>query len=177
MRIALYAQDAFGVRIARVLLAERGLERLGVVGERIRHPRVEQVEDVGSYNAIVLGQLDTTGRELLDAALEERTDVVLLEPAPDIDPALSAVVADAANLRGLAHALSQSTHTEGASVEVEIAWTVSGRPTRSGEPVTFPEPVGARWACREQVREPGGQGNHDDRHGAPFGGVGRRRRR
>lgn len=155
MRIALYGHDALGVRIARVLLAERGLDRLGIVGERIRHPRVEQVDEVGAYDAIILDRLDDTGWELLDEAIEERTDVILVDATPDIDPPLSAVIADAANPRYLAHALARSARAEGASVEVEIAWTVPGRPRRSGEPVTFPEPVGPRWASREEVREPG----------------------
>ena len=154
MRIALYGREAFGVRIARVLLAERHLDRLGIVNEEVNHPRVERFESIADYDAIIIDELDEEGTGLLDVALRNRTDAVLLQESPVIEDALSAVVSDAASPRALAHALSSSTMAGvDEAVEVMIAWTTEDRPLRRGEAVTFPEPVGARWTAPTEVVE------------------------
>ncbi|MDH3498590.1 MAG: hypothetical protein OEM97_00570 [Acidimicrobiia bacterium] len=156
MRIALYGHQAFGVRVARVLLAERHLDRLGIVGEEVRHPRVERFESVADYDAIIIDRLDLHGTELFNEAFHNRTDVVLVEEAPPVERAMSAVVSDAASPRGLAHALALSTRGSiDEAVEVTIAWTTSGKVRRRGDAVTFPDPVGPRWAEPVEVIESG----------------------
>ena len=156
MRIALYGREALGVRIARVLLAERHLERLGIVEEDVRHPKVERVESLDDYSAIIIAELDEDGIGLLHEAVERRVDVVLGHEAPHLDTPASAVIPSLLSPRALAHALAMSTgETVEEAVEATIAWTAEGRLLRRGDAVTFPEPIGARWAEPREVTERG----------------------
>lgn len=156
MRIALYGHDTFGVRIGRVLLAERHLDQLGVVGEDVRHPKVERIDSVDGYDVVLIDRLDRRGSELFEEALALRTDIVTLDEPPAVEHCLCAIVGDAANPRGLAHALAISTAGSAAeAVEVTIAWAREGRPRRRGQAVTFPAPIGARWAGETTVKEAG----------------------
>jgi hypothetical protein len=156
MRIALYGREALGVRIARVLLAERHLERLGIVEEDVRHPKVERVESVDDYDAVIITELDEDGIGLMHEAIERRVDVVLGHEAPRLEAPASAVIPGLLSPRALANALAVSTRERvDEAVEVTIAWTAEGRLLRRGDAVTFPEPIGARWAEPNETLEDG----------------------
>ncbi len=74
---------------------------------------------------------------------------------PDFEAGGRTLLVGANLAAGIAPALaSHETARGGEILEVGIAWTEPGSPIRKGEPIPFPEPVGARWA-RPRQTEPG----------------------
>ena len=159
MRIALHPASSVGVRAGRLLLGERALETLGITGTPVheRDPRVVPIEDVAGYDVFVTDDDDLT---IARAAVEEGVPVVTWVDGDGLNVADPEVpVLTGANLAtGIGHALL--ARELGVSDDTEaslLAWTEPGSSLRSGEPVTFPDPVGARWG-RIRRRE----GDHVD---------------
>lgn len=147
MRVALYASDQRGVRMARVLLAERMVDQLGVFEDGGTHRRIARVQDVGEFDVLVIDEFDSRGRELLDEALEARIDIVTSPPIPDgLDSGQSTVIHSAGHPSSLALALAGESAGSGAVMGTLVAWTERGRGLRTGEAVSFPAPIGSRWA-------------------------------
>jgi hypothetical protein len=155
VRIALHHTSEVGVRAGRILLAERDLEMLGLVDRDPQPPddRIERVSDLPSYQ--VLGSDDTSPEIRVEAALVAGIDCVLWV---DADRLMARYGADFArrgvtllagcNLgTGVAPALASHEAARATSMlNTTIAWTEPGTPRRRGEPIPFPDPIGARWA-------------------------------
>ncbi len=159
MRIALRAAGGPGARAARILLAERDLARLGMVGFSLTNPddrRAVVTDDLGGYDVFVSDDVD---HPLEDArrALAAGTNCVLwsdlwkergavTDLGQDFGEADLALVVGASLGTGLATALAghEVARTD-EPLELTIGWTVPGRPLRRGEPLPFPAPVGSRW--------------------------------
>jgi hypothetical protein len=113
-----------GRRAARILLGERELTRLGLIGAKPsgEDPRVQPVSDLADYDVVVTDAPDPL--DLVEAALEAAVScVVWRDGAEPHEIALGGVVMD-----------------------TSIAWTEPGTPLRRGEAISFPDPVGPRWA-------------------------------
>ena len=157
MRIALHPTTDVGHRAGRLLLAEAGLEALGIYGQRgpaTEDRRSTAVTDLAGFT--VLASDDTVAPlDLAAIAVEDGLSCVLVSGAsPDHGLAgrfsragLTLLVA--ASPAGLAGALRhhQALVSE-AGHEVLLAWTVPGKPLRRGEAVPFPAPLGACWGRR-----------------------------
>ncbi len=157
MRIAIHQVDDVGLRSGRILLGERRLSALGIVGRRpstVTDARLEPALDLGIYDVLVS---DDTADPVAqaEAALEAGISCVLWADPDDQLAALAERYVTAgrtlllgANLAGglapclAAHETARATEV----LDVSIAWTEPGRPLRRGEPIPFPDPVGARWA-------------------------------
>jgi hypothetical protein len=141
---------------------------LGVVGRRpstVTDDRLEAALDLGAYEVLVSDATDTP-EEQAEAALEAGISCVLWA---DANPALvelgerfagaGRTLLVGANLgSGLAPCLAAHEEARTSEIlDVSVAWTEPGRPLRRGEPIPFPDPVGARWA---RSREPEGRTRH-----------------
>jgi hypothetical protein len=157
MRLALHPTGEVGHRAGHILLAEAGLEALGIYGHRnpgTEDRRCTAVTELTGFT--VLASDDATAPlDLAGIAAEDGLSCVLAADV-DPDPALAAHFAErgrtllvAASLPGLAEALArhEAARSEG-SPEVAFAWTRPGRAVRHGEAIPFPDPVGARWGTR-----------------------------
>lgn len=157
MRIAINQVDDVGLRAGRILLGERRMSSLGVVGRRpstIVDRRLEAAVDLGAYDVLVTDDVVDPIAQA-EAALDAGISCVLWADGTDELAALSdrfvaagSTLLVGANLAaGIAPCLA--AHEQAASTEildVSIAWTEPGRPLRRGEAIPFPDPVGARWA-------------------------------
>ncbi len=164
MRVAVEQAGAeVALRAARILLAERGLTGLGLIGREPtgRDDRVESVTDLASYDVVMTDAPDPG--ELVETALEARIDCVVWADGDELETAFGDEYARAgitlltgANVAsGLAPSLAaHETMRGGAIMDVTIAWTEPGTPLRRGEAIPFPDPVGPRWA-RERPTEEG----------------------
>lgn len=149
------------MRAGRILLGERNLSALGLVGRRPTRQSDRRVEAAGAlatYDVLVSDDLDETQTHI-EAALEAGISCVLWSDGEDIDRYHEQFVANGrtllvgANLsRGIAPSLAAH---EAAVIEadpldavlgIQVAWTEPGRSLRRGEAIPFPEPVGPRWA-------------------------------
>lgn len=148
MRIALLATTDLGTRCGRALLAERSLETLGLVGKR----------PVGGDDRIVQAGGGLSGWDLLVAddaeagiGLAREWDLPVATPSLDPEVRMDGleipVLASCDARGGLGPALlAQAAGGSGELLEGVVAWTAPGSPLRTGEPVSFPDPVGSRWA-------------------------------
>ncbi len=164
MRIAIHQVGEVGLRGGRILLGEHRLIALGVVGKRpsrATDARLEPVLDLSAYDVLVTDDIDDPLHQVR-AALDAGISCVLWHDGDDEVTALGDAFAErrrtllvGANVaNGLApclasHEMARSTNV----LEVSYAWTEPGRPLRRGEPVPFPDPVGALWGRR--VEAPG----------------------
>ena len=157
MRLALHPTGDTGHRAGRILLAEPGLEALGIYGRRTpatEEPRAMAVTDLAGFAVLasddVLAPLD-----LAAIAVADGLSCVL---AADVSPGeeLAARFASrglcllvAASLPGLAEALAHRAAADGPPPgELLLAWTRPGKAGRREVAVPFPGPVGARWGAR-----------------------------
>lgn len=159
MRIAIHHVDDVGLRAGRILLGERVLESLGIVGRRpsLRtDQRLELAGDLAGYDVLASDQTDEPARQAR-TALEAGISCVVwadedgdLRELGDAFAARGRTLLVGANLAsGLAPCLAAHESARNAEVlEVRCAWTEPGRPLRRGEAIPFPDPVGARWAKR-----------------------------
>lgn len=156
MRVAVeQAGTEVGLRAARILLGERDLTGLGVIGGRPKglDPRVHAATDLADYDVVVTDAPDAI--ELLEAALDAAVNCVVWGDGAELQAEYGDAFAQAnitlltgANVAsGLAPSLA--THevaVGGVVMDTSIAWTEPGTPLRRGEAVSFPDPVGPRWA-------------------------------
>jgi len=144
------------MRAGRILLGERRLIALGIVGSRPNtraDHRLESATDIRNYDVLVTDVVEGAAAEV-EAALAADVSCVLWVDADDDITALGGEFAArgrtlvvGANLAsGIAPCLAshESARTDEV-LEVRYAWTEPGKPLRRGEPLPFPEPVGARW--------------------------------
>lgn len=149
MKIALDATGKIGSRAARVLLAERSVEALGLIGRRSTSgdPRVSTITNLAGWDVLASDdpeQLDLRYRQASDHGipLVLPADEVSVPSEPDIP-----VVLGANERFGLAGALvADACARYGSPMEVVVGWTETGKPLRRGRPLMFPQPVGNLWA-------------------------------
>lgn len=156
MRIALDGTDEIAARTARVLFAERSVSHIGFMqpGLVFLGKRTARADDLETYDVIV-STGETPATDLIAQASVRGVPLVLWSDEPNLHRGTSTVpVVTSANLGStlapaLLHHPSAALTTSDA---VTIAWTEPGKPHRSGEAITFPDPVGSVWA---REREPG----------------------
>jgi len=146
MRIALDHTSEIGVRAGRLLLGEHDLELLGIVRRDVkdRDRRLNRVDTVTDVDAVVTDDPDSA---ILAEAIEADVPSVLWADTVDagIDASEATVLAGSNLVSGIGRSLAERASDE---AQVLFAWTEPGKPIRSGEPVSFPEPVGPRWGTR-----------------------------
>ncbi|MEN8237753.1 MAG: hypothetical protein ABFR53_00995 [Actinomycetota bacterium] len=150
MRIALDGTDEIAARTARVLFAEASVSHIGFMqsGMPLLGKRTADVGDLDTYDVIV-STGETPASDLVALASVGGVPLVLWHDEPGLHRGSSTVpVVVSANVgSALAPAL---THHPSAAVTnsdtVTIAWTEPGKPFRTGEAITFPDPVGPVWA-------------------------------
>lgn len=154
MRIAIDQTSEVGLRAARIILAERGLDTLGLLDRdpRDRDDHVERVDDLAGYDVLVVDDLSRVD-ELAERALDAGTALCVWN---DFDPGeldgafierMSTILVGSNLATGLTPCLAAHEVARGGHLmDVSIAWTEPGSPLRRGTAVPFPDPVGARWA-------------------------------
>lgn len=153
MNIALDHTSEIGIRAGRLLLGEPDLDRLGVVRRDVkdRGTRLVRVDRVGGFDAVVTDDPDST---ILAEAVDAGVPGVLWadEAVSSVPSGTIPVLAGANLVTGIGRSLARrEAGLAGPAAEVLFAWTEPGKPRRSGEPVTFPDPVGARWGVRRRM--------------------------
>lgn len=163
MRIALNAAGEVGRRTARILLAERDLDALGLYGHRggTEDRRTMAITELTGFSILVADEpapADALG--LARIAADDGLSCVLAA-APDVDGDLADAFRDAGKTllvgadlaSGIAETLAahETTRIEG-ETGVSVAWTVPGSPRRRGEAIPFPDPIGARWGIEVSRR-------------------------
>ncbi len=158
MRVAVeQAGTEVGLRAARILLGERDLTGLGIIGGRPKgvDPRVHRVTDLADYDVVVTDAPDAG--DLVEAALDAAVSCVVWGDGEELAGEYDESFAEAnitlltgANVAaGLAPSLAaHEVALGGVVMDTSIAWTEPGTPLRRGEPISFPDPVGPRWAIR-----------------------------
>jgi hypothetical protein len=162
MRIAIHAVGEAGRRAALILLAERDIVALGMYGYQgpITERRTIKIRELTGYSPLATDD-EAAASGLAGIAADDGIPCVVT--ADEIDPDVTRRFTEGgltllvgANLSGLAESLTahEVARTDHVAKTV-TAWTVSGKPLRRGEPVAFPEPVGARWG-EVAARDAGG---------------------
>lgn len=157
------AGEEAALRAARILLAERGLTSLGLIGRspRGQDPRVHAATDLTQYDVVMTDAPDPA--ELVESALEAGVSCVVWDDGEALDDEYSSSFLDSgitlltgANVAsGLAPSLAAHETARGGEVmELSIAWTEPGTPLRRGEAIPFPDPVGPRWAAERPTDRP-----------------------
>jgi len=145
MKIALHPTSEVGIRAGKLLLGEASLERLGILNAPVteRDPRIDRIEGVSGFDVLVT---DDSDLDIARNAMAAGVPVVTWADGDDLNLENAPVpVMTGANLaNGIARALV-ARELAGRSLPAVVAWTEPGNPLRSGEPITFPDPVGARW--------------------------------
>lgn len=145
MRIALHPTSEVGIRAGRLLLGEQQLETLGILDRPIdsREERLSRISSVDGFDVAVT---DDPEISIAPAAIAAGVPLVVWVDADHLSTSgATAAVMTGANLStGIARALA-ARESASQPTEILIAWTEPGKSLRSGEPVTFPDPVGARW--------------------------------
>jgi hypothetical protein len=150
MRIGLDHTSEIGVRAGRLLLGEPDLALLGILRRDTKDPetRLRRIDDLSDVDVVVT---DDPGSTILDEAIKAGTTAVLWDDGADIedDPDSAGVLKGANLVAGIGRSLlAREWAISGGAGDAVLAWTEPGRPLRHGEPVTFPDPVGARWGRR-----------------------------
>ncbi len=152
MRIALEPTSAVGLKAGRLLLGERDLETIGVLDRPVadRDPRVRRIEDVSGFDVFVTDDPDLAR---IHSAYAADVSVVAWVDGDGLDAEAARVpVMTGANLAtGIARALA-AREAAGRQAQTIVAWTEPGKPLSAGEPITFPDPVGARWGRVRRTR-------------------------
>jgi hypothetical protein len=159
VRLALHPTSETGHRAGRILLAEPGLEALGVYGHRspaTEERRATAITSLAGFTVLATDDA-VAPLDLAAIAVDDGLSCVLAadtEPGPALAArfatrGLSLLVA--ASLPGLAEALAHRAEA-GGSGALLLAWTRQGKPGPRQVPVPFPEPVGARWGSRLPAR-------------------------
>lgn len=153
MKVALDHTSEIGIRAGRLLLGEPDLDQLGIVRRDVkdRDPRLQRVDQLTGVDAVVT---DDPESSILAEAIDAGVPCVLWadEDNSGVEAVTVPVLAGANLTTGIGRSLAErEAETAGPSAEVLFAWTEPGKPLRSGEPVTFPDPVGARWGARRRM--------------------------
>ncbi|MGB9358015.1 MAG: hypothetical protein WCC01_05590 [Acidimicrobiia bacterium] len=147
MRIALDHTSEIGVRAGRLLLGESELTVLGIVRRAVkdRDTRLRRVNSITDFDAVVTDDPEST---ILAEAMEAGVPCVFWGDTVDtsIDLSGATVLAGSNLVSGIGRSLAEREADD--SAQVLFAWTEPGKPIRSGEPISFPEPVGPRWGTR-----------------------------
>jgi hypothetical protein len=134
------------MKAGRILLGEPSLDALGVLDRPvdIGEPRLRRIHSLAGFDVVVT---DDPEVGIAADAITAGIPLVVWVDADQLDAAAaSAAVMTGANLAtGIARALAARERTADDRV---VAWTEPGKSLRSGEPVTFPDPVGARYGRR-----------------------------
>ena len=157
MRLALHPTGEIGHRAGRILLAEAGLEALGIYGHRgtgTEERRATAITSLAGYT--VLASDDAVAPlDLARLALDDGLSCVLAadtDPPPGLAARFAArglTLLSAASLPGLAEALAHRAAGGGSAPgTLLLAWTRPGKPGPRQAAVPFPDPVGARWGTR-----------------------------
>lgn len=153
MKIALDHTSEIGIRAGRLLLGERDLDRLGIVRRDVkdRDPRLQRVDRVTDFNVVVTDDPEST---ILAEAVGAGVPCVLWadDGTFGIETGEVPVLTGSNLVTGIGRSLAErETGAAGPSADVLLSWTEPGKPLRSGEPITFPDPVGARWGARRRM--------------------------
>jgi hypothetical protein len=158
LRIALNAIGEVGVRTGRILTAERELVALGLYGDTAslgQERRTIRISSLDGFDLLVTDDVDE-GSALARLAAADGLSCALPGDAPDdvrdlFERSDGAVLLAHCSIEGLAETLAaHGAARVDAVAETVIAWTEEGKPLRTGEPVAFPDPVGARWGKRRR---------------------------
>lgn len=150
-RVALQLSGILARRVPRVLLAEPDVE-IGFLQGDARSERAESISSVSGWSALGVSSVSETSEHYVEEALATGVPVVVGSDLPFGYPVGDAtVVIGATEGFGLAAALAMAMADRGSRpLETRLAWTVPGRALGAGTPVTFPEPIGALWAGRDE---------------------------
>jgi hypothetical protein len=121
VRVAVRPTGDLGRRAVHVLLADRAVEAVGVLGTQ---------------------PSDTAGGRLQAAVSEEGWDVLVLDTDPESASARVPVVGSANPELWLLAALATTIAGRQESATLSAAWTEPGPPLTAGTRVRFPDPVG-----------------------------------
>jgi hypothetical protein len=160
VRIALTVTGALGIRTARLLLAEPGLDALGMTGTSPAQDgdsRLRPVRQLSDWDALVSDVHSNAARDIehaLDAGLplvawaDDRHTVSAARRRQQRFAKTGSALLVGCNLRaGIGPALAGHQAAQADEVlETVLGWTESGRPLRRGEAVPFPDPIGPLWA-------------------------------
>ena len=150
MRVAVHATSIIGKRALRVLQGEPHVSEVGFWGPEEAEGRPPTISDLRPVDVLLAEKIPP--KSLVESALETRTHlVVAANKGGDLGSSFAAEGISlilGANLgAGLASCLAaQEAAFMDEPLEVRLAWTVSGRVRRKGEPIPFPGPVGSLWA-------------------------------
>lgn len=156
MRVLVDATGEVGQRAANILLAEDGVEFIGVWKSTATRatPRTGAAHDVAGFDIAVSDSLEPRP-DLVARCAVAGIPIVLwsddtgIAPGPAVAPVVTgANVGSALTAALLAHPTASPQPDE----PVLVAWTEPGKPHRSGESIAFPDPVGESKARR---RSPG----------------------
>jgi len=158
VRIALNAIGEVGVRTGRILTAEPDLVALGLYGDSTsigQDRRTLTISSLAGFDLLVTDDVDEGSALAAIAAADGLSCALPGDPSPEVrarfEESGSAVLITHCSIEGLAETLAAHSAAVAEDVaETVIAWTESGKPLRSGEPVGFPDPVGARWGKRRR---------------------------
>lgn len=146
VRIALDHNDEVGFRAGRILLGDRRVETLGLIGKSPSDsgdPRLERASDLDRYDLVVTDAAEPEG--IIDRALAAGAACVVWREV-DLDTGPGLVLSGSNLAAGIAPCLASHEVARASSIgEITIAWTEPGTPLRRGEPLAFPDPVGGRW--------------------------------
>jgi hypothetical protein len=149
VRIALEAAGKIGSRAARVLLAERSVEAIGLIGRRSTSPdpRVTTITNLAGWDVVASDATDHLTRRYRQASdhgipLVVPNSQVDLSAEPDIPFVLGANPSFGVAASIAAHECARHDNP----LEAMVGWTETGSPLRRGLPVTFPQPIGNVWA-------------------------------
>jgi len=159
VQIALHETAEIGARAGRILLGDRRLDRMGLVGRRpddTADRRVRRADDLGAYGVMVTDAVEEVGDDVT-AALEAGISCVTWSDEPALADrhgaafaAMGRTLLTGANLAsGIAPCLAAHEAARSDEVlDVLVAWTEPGRRQRRGEAIAFPDPVGSLWGTQ-----------------------------
>jgi len=148
MRVALEATGKIGARAARVLLAERDVDALGLIGRRSTSgdPRISTITSLAGWDVVASDDADHVRRRYRQAS-DHGIPLVVATHQKTFQEADIPVVVGAGVRTGLGAALAAHECARHDNImEVLVGWTEPGRPLRRGRPLTFPQPIGTLWA-------------------------------